>query len=154
MNNKYFGCQALILLGGTIFAWYTVSQDFARLAEFGYEWNEFGGIFPNPMATPCFYGAIAFLIALIGAIYIYRSKIDEIKNLWQLRLTWLLGAGVIYAISNFSYTLYKFYILESHVGCSGAMITNPWTTPCAIGTSFFIISFALAYFINKRRVAK
>lgn len=146
------GTQIGILLAGAIFAWYTVYIDFARHAEFGYSWLQFKDcVVPNPLATPCFYGAIAFVIALTEAIYIFRFKIDELKRLWHLRLTWLLGAGTIFALSNFGYTLYKFYILDSHIGCSGEMVANPWTTSCAIGSSFFLISFILALIILRRK---
>jgi len=68
--------QFYLLLGGTIFAW----------ANFGIELNDWlneractlgcsAGTLTNPFLTPCFYGAIFFLLAFIlSAIILKKYK--------------------------------------------------------------------------------
>lgn len=57
--------QFIILLIGTVFAWYNFSVEF-------YDWLKVGSCQTgcsagaiNPFLTPCFYGAVFFLIAFV-----------------------------------------------------------------------------------------
>lgn len=71
--------QFYILLGGTIFAW----------TNFGIELNDWlnnractlgcsAGNLTNPFLTPCFYGAVFFLLAFILS-YIILKKAKDVK---------------------------------------------------------------------------
>ncbi len=131
---------ALILLAGTIFSWYTVYNDFARF--YGVYQTVFrvnNCIIPNPVVTPCFYGAFAFLGAFIWSILILKKS--EEKHPTQYRnLIYLLIGSNIFAWSNFLLQLLKFLRAGSKpvIGCSGQLMTNPFTTPCFIGSAFFV----------------
>ena len=72
MKDSYRNLLIFILTGGTIFSWTTVYQDFVRF------FNLYGDLFriydceiPNPVTTPCFYGAIAFAKSIVS-----KSKFD------------------------------------------------------------------------------
>ncbi len=149
--KKLFQLQSIVLLIGTIFAWYTVYTDFVRFyAVEGTIFKVQDSIIPNPVATPCFYGAFAFLIAFIWSLYIIKF-IDEKKKLHQTRLVWLLIASTLFAWGNFSYTLYKFWLSkgEPTIGCSGVLTTSPWTTPCFIGAAIFLIALIVGLIIKR-----
>lgn len=150
--KKLLKLQSLILLIGTLFAWYTVYQDYARfyLVE-GTIFKINDCIYPNPVTTPCFYGAWAFLLAFIWSLYII--KFIDVKQMWhQFRLTWLLVVSVLFAWGNFSHTLYRFWLSKGAptIGCSGVLSTNPWTTPCFIGAVIFLLALAVALVIKRK----
>ncbi|MFH1890978.1 MAG: hypothetical protein ABIJ91_05470 [Candidatus Kuenenbacteria bacterium] len=150
--KKLLQLQSIILLGGTLFAWYTVYQDFVRF--YAVE----GGLFkvqdcliPNPVTTPCFYGAFAFLIAFVWSLKIIKFA-DEKKKLNQRRLVWLLIASTLFAWGNFTYTLYKFWLSrgEPTIGCSGILSGSPWVTPCFIGALIFLAALVAGLVIKKK----
>lgn len=130
MKSKLQKLLTIILFGGSIFAWYTVFNDFSRFQRI------YGTIFriencsvPNPVTTPCFYGAIAFVIALILSI-----KKNE-KPLYIL----LIG-GTIFAWSNFAYEVYKFYASTGvKTSCAGVITNNVFTTPCFYGACIYLL---------------
>ena len=144
----------LVLAGGTIFAWYTVYTDFNRF------YDSEGTLFkiqdcaiPNPVTTPCFYGAFAFLIAFVWSVIIIRktadSRIKELK-----KLLWLLLASVLFAWGNFIYSLMRYYQTRDSgqaIGCSGQLVTNPWTTPCFIGAVIFLTALVVAVILYRRK---
>jgi hypothetical protein len=131
MKSKLQKLLTIILFGGSIFAWYTVFNDFSRFQRI------YGTIFriencsvPNPVTTPCFYGAIAFVIALILSI-----KKNE-KPLYIL----LIG-GTIFAWSNFAYEVYKFYASTGvKTSCAGVITNNVFTTPCFYGACIYLLA--------------
>ncbi len=150
--KKLLPIQSLVLLGGTLFAWYTVYIDFSRFyLNEGTLFKINDCIVPNPVTTPCFYGAFAFLIAFIWSLYILKFVGDKLK--WhQRRLVWLLIASVLFAWGNFSRTLYSFWLSQGQptIGCSGVLSTNPWTTPCFIGAAVFLMALIIAWIIKKK----
>ena len=131
--NKYKKLLPIVLFIGTVFAFYTVYNDFLRF--YSYEGTYFkvrDCAVPNPVTTPCFYGAFAFLSAFIWSI------IDQ-----KIRyLSYFLIGGAIFAWSSFGYELYSYFNAggESYIGCSGIEISNPFTTPCFQGAVLFLIS--------------
>lgn len=143
----------LALISGTLFAWYTVFADFSRF------YNNEGTLFkiqdcavPNPVTTPCFYGAFAFLIAFVWSIMIMKNTTNRIKEL--KKLAWLLLASVLFAWGNFVYSLILFYQTRGSghaIGCSGQVVTNPWLTPCFIGAVIFLLAFVIAIILFKRK---
>ncbi len=143
MNRKFLILQTVVLAAGTVFAWYTVVNDFLRF--YTYEGTLFkvnDCIVPNPVTTPCFYGAFGFAAALIWSIAIWRRQ-SSTGPTHQRRLWWLLLGGTLFAWSVNTYYLVKFYSQETGVpvtGCSGQLVDNPWTTPCSIGASLFLLS--------------
>jgi len=139
--NSLFKTQTFFLAVGTLFAWYTVVNDFLRF--YSYEGTVFkveDCIFPNPVTTPCFWGAWAFLIAFVWAVRIQRNA--SVPKVSQRNLVLFLIAGTLFAWFNNVRDLIRFYGASGAptVGCSGQLVTNPYTTPCFIGASIFLLS--------------
>jgi len=153
MKNKLFRLQTLTLAGGSIFAWYTVFGDFSRFFSAGGRITQFSGCqFPNPLITPCFYGAIAFLIALGWSIFILQNPENK-KRISQKRLNWLLLAGTLFAWSMVAKEFYKYFTPHTgaYIGCSGLPTQNPVFTPCLTGASIYLISLILSIFILRKK---
>lgn len=144
--KKLFSWQVIILLAGTLFAWYTIIIDFLRFYDIeGTIFRVQDCAFPNPVVTPCFWGALAFLIALIWAIKIKKFDIPKQKK-QQKFLIWFLIAGNIFAWSNFTYGLVKFLLNQGEptIGCSGQLVSNPLMTPCFWGATLFLLGLIMA----------
>ena len=153
MIKKLYITQVLVLLGGVLFSWYTVYADFTRF------YNTEGTLFkikdcvyPNPVITPCFYGAIVFLIAFVWAIYMYREKLFPSRVHKQQRLWLILLAGTAFGWINFGFSLFKFYAapVPEQVTCSGVPTDNPFLTPCFWGSVIYLIAFLLSWVIMKK----
>jgi hypothetical protein len=151
MKKMYF-VQSLVLLAGTIFAWFTVYADSSRF------YNLYGNItrisdcvIPNPITTPCFYGAFAFLGAFIWSLYILRFS-KEKKIIHQKRINILLIASTIFAWSNLALEIYNFYLQKTSpkVSCSGVATDNIFTTACFIGSMLFLTSLIISFVINSK----
>jgi len=138
-NRQLLAVQIIVILAGTIFAWYTVIGDFVRYYNIETSIFKFNDcLAPNPLMTTCFYGALAFLAALIWSIAILKMP-QEKQKMRQKRLIVLLVAGTIFAWSNFTFELVKFLNAENQpiTGCSGNFVANPFTTVCFYGALFF-----------------
>lgn len=150
--KRWYWAQLIILLGGTIFAWVTVFQDFSRF--YNYEGTIFkisNCVVPNPVTTPCFYGAFAFLIAFIWSIKLLKKTDVTARVRSQGRLRWLLVASVLFAWGNFAYVLYKFYSPKAdHTGCSGVYVSTPFLTPCFFGSVIFLIALVVGILLLRR----
>jgi hypothetical protein len=150
--KKIYLVQSFVLLIGTIFAWFTVFTDFFRFYKlYGTITKISGCIIPNPITTPCFYGAFVFLGGFIWSLYILKtSKEKRIIN--QKRLNILLIIGTVFAWSNFSFEIFNFYFKKTatKVSCSGVAAENVFTTACFIGSMLFLGSFIISLLINKK----
>ncbi|NBO17419.1 MAG: hypothetical protein EBV07_00790 [Proteobacteria bacterium] len=141
MKDWYQKLLTLILLGGSIFAWTTIYNDFVRFhAIYGTFFKIFDCSVPNPVLTPCFYGGFGFLLAS------YWSIKSQMNNLYYL----LIGC-VIFAWSNFFYEVYKFYFVQAlvKVSCSGIPTNSVFTTPCFYGAMIFALSFITIVYYRK-----
>lgn len=155
MKTNLLKLQTVILLLGTVFAWVTVYTDFTRF------YNLYGSItrisncvIPNPLTTPCFYGAIVFLISFfwsIKVLILHIKGIDIVVS--QKNLSYLLFAGTLFAWGNFSYELYKFYNSQAaeKLSCSGIPTDNVFSTPCFVGAVIFLAALILATIIKLNR---
>lgn len=152
MIKKLYITQVMVLLGGVLFSWYTVYADFSRF------YNSEGTIFkikdcvyPNPVTTPCFYGAIVFLIALAWALYVYRDSIFQSRAKKQQKLWLILLGGTAFGWVNFGFSLFKFYTsaVGEKVTCSGVPTDNPFLTPCFYGSVIYLTAFLLSWYIMK-----
>ena len=141
MKDSYRNLLIFILTGGTIFSWTTVYQDFVRF------FNLYGDLFriydceiPNPVTTPCFYGAIAFAVSLLLIISKrYRA------------LFYLLISGTIFAVGNFSLEIYKFYsTIGVKTSCSGIVTDNVFATPCFYGAVIYTLALITILFARKK----
>jgi hypothetical protein len=146
----------LTLAAGTIFAWYTIWNDFQRFyLNEGTVFKINDCISPNPVTTPCFYGGIAFAIALVWSIILVKKSNENFHSGLQ-KLVWLLVASTVFAWGNFLYEVGKFVNRGSKpaIGCSGQLVTNPLYTPCFVGAAIFLICLIIALIIYKKSATK
>ncbi len=152
-NWKYLPrILSTLLLVGTIFAWTTVYSDFQKF--YGFEGTVFrvtDCVIPNPVTTPCFYGAFAFLGAFIWSLYLAKMS-EEQKRKHEHFMAWFLSGATVFAWSNFLPDLIVFYSSAGLPvrGCSGQLITSPFTTPCFVGSVIFLISLIIGLLIYLR----
>ena len=150
--RKLYAFQSIWLLFGTVFAWFTVISDFNRFySVYGNITRISDCIIPNPVTTPCFYGAFAFLAAFIWSRYIYlTTKAKKIAN--QNKLHLLLIGSNIFAFFNLFIEIYNFYFIKtsSQISCSGVPAKSIFVTPCFIGSVFFLGAFIISTIIRKR----
>ncbi len=150
--KKIYLAQSLVLLIGTLFAWFTVFTDFSRFYKlYGTITKISGCVIPNPVTTPCFYGAFAFLGGFIWSLYILKAS-KEKKVINQKKLNIFLIAGTIFAWSNFSFEIFNFYFRKTatKVSCSGVTVDNIFTTACFIGSMLFLGSLIISLVINRK----
>ncbi len=140
MRTKLYFIQVGVLLAGTVFSWMTALVDFMRFYE-----NEGtllkikDCVYPNPVTPLCFYGAIAFAVALTVSVALLKKE-GEVRFHLEKRLAMFLTAGTIFAWSNFGLLLYYFYtaLPGQGVGCSGVPTSTPFATPCFYGSILFL----------------
>ena len=141
------------LIGGTLFAYYSVLREYI---EFYGMYNSIFRIkncaIPNPITTPCFYGAFAFLISLIYSIKIYKMKLEKHSHHLKYLIFILIGSNIFAGVNN-AIIFYKYYTPSDKIGCSGRPIDNPFTTPCFIGGAIFFAALliSLLLFAKLRR---
>ena len=154
MNRKFYYAQSLVLFGGSLFSWTVLMGNFSQF------YSIYGTIFrfrdcyllDNPMLTPCFYGAVAFVVALIWSLVLtFSAQSSAASQKWLSRL---LLFGVVFAISVLSYETAQYYKLFSGPGISCTPGAVPWKTPCFFGAIFFIVSFGISRAIlnNKTQI--
>jgi|SRR3989344_3731983 len=147
-TRHLFIIQTAILLGGTIFAW---SQ---TLPQFGNFYTAYGTFFrfedcviPNPLATACFYGSIAFVVALLWSFRIMQNP-DFAR---ERRLKNFLILCVLFAGSVFLYEVIDYYNIFSEsagafpISCTPGVF--PLKTPCFYGLLFFAGSLVASVFV-------
>lgn len=146
MTSKMYYIQVFTLLVGTVFAWTTAVVDFLRFYEAeGTLFKIADCVYPNPVTTPCFYGAIAFAVALVWAVSLLKKE-GEVRVKDEKYLAGFLAAGTIFAWASFGRLAYNFYtaLPGQGVGCSGVPTASPFTTPCFIGSMLFLVSLVAA----------
>ena len=147
--KKFLSLQILIVAAGAAFAWSAVFGDFSRFFAAGGQLAKFSGCrFPNPLATPCFYGAAVFLLALAGAAFIWQMQ----KRSGQKKLAWLLFCGSLFAWSVNAWEFYKFFRPHTgtYIGCSGLAAKSPLYTPCFTGACFYLAAFLFSLWLLKK----
>ena len=145
--KKYYLSQIAILAIGSGIAWNAVYDDFVRFFGAGGRLIQVAGCtFPNPVMTPCFYGAFAFVGALLWASRILKKSNISQKVRQEKYLSWFLVGCTIFGWSNFV-KLYLDYVGGSQIGCSGAPMTSPFITPCFFGSAFFLLALLLSWMI-------
>ncbi len=151
-TTKIYWPQVYALLAGVVVSWTTVVIDFMRFfrAE-GTLLKVNDCLFPNPVTTPCFYGAIAFIVAFAWAIWLV-GKQDDVRIRSQKFLLVFLSAGTMFAWSNFGILLYNFYtaLPGAGVGCSGIPTSNPFMTPCFYGSMLFLLALIISIIIRTK----
>lgn len=157
MSRLLLKAQAGLLAAGTVFAWFTLVGDYRRFFAAGGQVFELSGcMVRNPLLTPCFYGALAFLTAFVWAIVLLRSAAAAAAVAKRQRgLSWLLAAGTVFAWGNFGYELllYSRQRPASAFSCPppGEVLVHPLMTPCFYGALIFLAALVLSLLILKTR---
>lgn len=155
MNRTLLRVQVAVLALGTGFSWITLVFDYRRFFASGGHVLEISGCaVANPVITPCFYGALAFLAAFVWAIAILRSA-PEAASKGQRGLQWLLAAGTVFAWGNFAYEVYRFMQPQPAAAAfscpAGEAAVNPLMTPCFYGALIFLMALIVSVLIRRAR---
>ena len=153
MNRTLLKVQVAVLAVGTGFSWGALVFDYRRFfASGGHVLQLSGCAVTNPVITPCFYGALAFLAAFVWALVILRSAGAAVSKR-QRGLQFLLAAGTVFAWGNFSYEVYRFMQVKpaaSAFSCPpGEVAANPLTLPCFYGALIFLASLVVSIIITR-----
>ena len=151
MNRTLLRVQVAVLAIGTGFSWVTLVFDYRRFfASGGHVLDISGCAVTNPIITPCFYGALAFLAALVWASAILRSSPGAVLKR-QRGLRFLLAAGTIFAWGNFAYEVYRFMRPQpaaSAFSCpAGEVAVNPLLAPCFYGALIYLTALIVSILI-------
>jgi len=151
MKRTLLKVQVAVLAIGTGFSWITLVFDYRRFFASGGHVLEISGCaVTNPVITPCFYGALAFLAAFVWALAILRSAPEAVlKRQGGVQL--LLAAGTVFAWGNFTYEVYRFMRPQpaaSAFSCpAGVVAVNPLMTPCFYGALIFLTALVVSVLI-------
>jgi len=158
--ETWIGFQIVALVGGNYVGWSTIFGEVQSFCD-----QEGKGISSlliiegtystNPLLSPCFWGSIAFLIALVWSISIALNKNSKQIKSSARQLRWLLIGGTIFAFANNVPIFYRFFTspIGEAVSCSGNLVRNPLLTSCFLGFSAFLVATisALAYRRTSRK---
>jgi hypothetical protein len=144
----WLGLQALALGWGNYVGWSTIYRDVqvfctneAKGLDALLSFN--GTVTTNPLTTPCFWGTLAFAVALIWTVrLLFMKDLKKVKHEYK-KLFILLVVGTIFALVNNVPLFYKFYTTPkgTATSCSpGKLLTNPFITSCFFGLSAFSLS--------------
>ncbi|HET9764661.1 MAG TPA: hypothetical protein VFR50_14165 [Casimicrobiaceae bacterium] len=154
MNRRLLQVQTAILAAGTVFSWTTLVLDYRRyFAADGQVFQLSGCAVSNPLVTPCFYGAIAFVAAFAWAVAILRGRAERAPAR-QRGLHWLLAAGTLFAWGNFAYEVYQYLQPQSPpsaFSCPPLGAANPLTAPCFYGAIIYLSALLLSRRLLARR---
>lgn len=143
MKKSLLVWQNYLMTFGTVFAGYNLTVLVLRYADAGGSWLALkapGGLI-HPLATPCFYGFVAFLIALVWTARL-RSDFGKAS---QAKLVWLLAAATVFAWGNYGYTLGRLFLGKScNLGCPLGYFDIPYFTACLVGAILFSLALAAA----------
>lgn len=130
-----------------MFAWSKLVPQFTNFyAMYGTFFKFSGCIIPNPFATACLYGSIAFLIALFWSLSVFQYQ-NQASERWlrNFLLFCVVFAGTIVLLETATY--YKLVAPTVSVTCSPG--ASPVTTPCFTGMLFFIAAFLASIFATR-----
>lgn len=146
---------SLILGGGVVFAWSTLIGQFERFFDlYGTLFKVSNCIVPNPLVTPCLYGATALIGALVWSLWLlYRPT--PVGSRW---LRNFLVFGVVFAVSVVTVEALQFYQVIGGPSVSCSPGASPTQTPCFTGMLFFaaacLVSWAIAQIEKFPRTVK
>ncbi len=145
--------QVVVLGIGVVFSWTALVLDYRRFFASGGHVLEISGCaVANPVMTPCFYGALAFLAAFLWAVVIWRSAPDAAARR-QRNLEWLLIGGTAFAWGNFAWLVYLFLQprpAASAFSCPpGEVVVYPLTAPCFYGALIFLAALVVSVLLRR-----
>lgn len=149
--------QIGLLSLGTAFSWSVLLFQYARFLGAGCGVLQLSACAArNPVLTPCFYGAWAFLAALVWALFVTRCE-PGARHTLQRRLNGLLVFGTLFAWGNFGYELYRYVTTRTAPAFScpapGGEAVNPFTAPCFSGALIFLCALLVSLALLQRTTA-
>ncbi len=148
--KTWMDVQVAALAAGALFAWSIVATDLYRFTLTGGDLTQFRGTaLPNPLITPCFYGAIALTVALRWAIRLQRRG-DDARG--ERQLAWLLLAGTLFTLGSLGYEcsgLSGPRPAGSPSICTVGAMLNPLATPCFVGFLFYLAGLVLTLVVAR-----
>jgi len=155
MGKVLLKAQVAVLAIGTGFSWITLAFDYRRFFAAGGQVLELSGCaMANPLVTPCFYGALAFLAAFIWAVAILASAPGAILRR-ERGLRILLAAGTLFAWGNFGYEVYRYLQPQPAAAAfrcpPGGAAAHPLTLPCFYGALIFLAALVCSVLIIRAR---
>jgi len=158
MGKLLLKVQVAVLALGSVFSWLTLFIDYRRFfAAGGHVFEASGCAVANPLVTPCFYGALAFLAAFFWAAAVLRSA-PEVMTRRQRGLNWLLTAGTVFAWGNFAYEVYRFNQPQPSVSAFScpkeAALVHPLMTPCFYGAMIYLAALVVSMIILRTHAAR
>lgn len=158
MDRRLLRTQVVLLALGTAFSWFTLFVDYRRFFAAGGKAFELSGCaVANPLATPCFYGALAFLTAFVWSVAVLRSP-PTVAMRRQRGLRWLLTAATVFAWGNFAYEVYRFSQPQpaaSAFSCPpGEALVHPLMTPCFYGALIYLSALVVAMLVLRARASR
>jgi hypothetical protein len=141
----------LTLLAGVIFAFATLYGEFRYFYDLeGTIWKFQDCATTNPFLTPCFFGAIAFVIALVwSAVNAFRFTGEKQTRHYKY-LSFLLAGGTLFAWGNFAITVVKYYQGAGSIACGAVPIEHPLQSSCFVGALLYTAAFTVCLFIRKK----
>ncbi len=138
----------LVLVAGVGVSW------FATITNFVAFYNIEGTIFkikdcllPNPVVTPCFWGALAFVFAAIWSYKLYKK--ENLKH--EKYFLYFMVGCVLFAWSNFTIELMGVTPKPGAiVAPCPATTSSPFVSPCFFGSVLFTFGMALTYIISRK----
>lgn len=158
MGKWLLKLQVAVLALGTVFSWVTLFIDYRRFFAAGGRVFELSGCaVANPLLTPCFYGALAFLAAFLWSVAVLRS-VPEVMTQHQRGLNWLLTAGTIFAWGNLGYEVYRYSQPQPTVPAFSCpkdeALVHPLMTPCFYGAMIYLAALVVSLLILRSRASR
>ena len=136
-------CLLIFLVTGSVIAWSTITLGLLRFYRLEGTLLKFTDCaVPNPLVTPCFFGAIAFLVALLWALSLSHAPTPSATSRYN-PLWWFLLAATIFGWSNVALEVWKWH--ESSTGllmtCTADAVASPFQSPCLYGSAMFLAAW-------------
>ncbi len=136
--QKLLLVQVLLLGGGTLFSSYTMFGQLYAFRELHGTIFQFTDTFTNnPLATPCFFGSLAFLIAFTASVVLLlRFEWRDERWLRNFLIFCVCFAAIVLAYEACDF--FQWIHVGTAVSCAPGV--NPLQSPCFVGLVFFVLS--------------
>lgn len=132
---------------GVVSSWSALITQFKQfLAAYGTLLHASTTTASNPLLTPCLYGSLAFLVALVWSVYLHIEP-NQRSEKW---LTRLIIIGIAFAVLVVSYECADYFgLFKFGVPFVCSPGENPFYTACFRGLIFFIAAYWAGWWQNR-----
>jgi hypothetical protein len=107
---------------------------------------------PHPVTSPCFWGAVGFVVALAwsGSLYARIRRANPVGG-YQM-LGWFLVGCVLFGWSVVGYESWRLNHSDtgSIIGCLASPMTSIFQSPCLYGSSMYLAALVAAYLVVRK----